>query len=150
VITLKLDKHYLSGVRVDTDGFRMGAKSTGVRARRSIPKKTPDMFGDRRPMPPVVRPAVPAPELLQVAKRCRELHLGLEPVVPVAARNRPMRSSTGSPCSRATVCAPTRNIPWLNALNVDSTFTGPRVELLTQTGCECRRISGSSSRPTRV
>ena len=116
----------------------MGAKSTGVKSTTLDSKKTPDLFGGPPPDAQVVRPAVPAPELLQVAKRLpKNLHLGTSSLsFPGWAGIVYAQQYRVAVLARHGLRAYAQH-PLLNALNVDSTFyRPPSVELLTQQAAE--------------
>jgi uncharacterized protein YecE (DUF72 family) len=94
----------------------------------------PDMFGGPPADAPVVRPAVPSPELLQVAKRLpKNLHLGTSSLsFPGWAGIVYAEQYRVAVLARHGLQAYAQH-PLLNALNVDSTFyRPPSVELLTQ------------------
>ena len=98
------------------------------------PKKTPDMFGGPPPDAQVVRPAVPSPELLRVAKRLpKNLHLGTSSLsFPGWAGIVYAEQYRVAVLARHGLRAYAQH-PLLNALNVDSTFyRPPSVEQLTQ------------------
>jgi uncharacterized protein YecE (DUF72 family) len=94
----------------------------------------PDMFGGPPADAPLVRPAVPSPELLQVAKRLpKNLHLGTSSLsFPGWAGIVYAEQYRVAVLARHGLQAYAQH-PLLNALNVDSTFyRPPSVELLTQ------------------
>jgi uncharacterized protein YecE (DUF72 family) len=102
------------------------------------PKKTPDMFGGPPPDAQVVRPAVPSPELLRVAKRLpKNLHLGTSSLsFPGWAGIVYAEQYRVAVLARHGLRAYAQH-PLLNALNVDSTFyRPPSVEQLTQQAAE--------------
>jgi uncharacterized protein YecE (DUF72 family) len=107
----------------------MGAQSSGVARTRQ-----PDLFGGPPPDVQVVRPAVPTPELLRLAKRLpKDLHLGTSSLsFPGWAGIVYAESYRVPQLARHGLRAYAQH-PLLNALNVDSTFyRPPNVELLTQ------------------
>lgn len=102
------------------------------------PRKQPDMFGGPPGDARVVRPAVPSPELLQVAKRLpKNLHLGTSSLsFPGWAGIVYAEQYRVSVLARHGLRAYAQH-PLLNALNVDSTFyRPPSVEHLTQQAAE--------------
>jgi uncharacterized protein YecE (DUF72 family) len=102
------------------------------------PKKQPDMFGGPPADAQVVRPAVPSPELLRVAKRLpKSLHLGTSSLsFPGWAGIVYAEQYRVSVLARHGLRAYAQH-PLLNALNVDSTFyRPPSVEQLTQPAAE--------------
>ena len=101
-------------------------------------KQQPDMFGGPPADAQVVRPVVPSPELLQVAKRLpKNLHLGTSSLsFPGWAGIVYAEQYRVSVLARHGLRAYAQH-PLLNALNVDSTFyRPPSVELLTQQAAE--------------
>jgi uncharacterized protein YecE (DUF72 family) len=102
------------------------------------PKKQPDMFGGPAADAQVVRPAVPSPELLGVAKRLsKNLHLGTSSLsFPGWAGIVYAEQYRVAVLARHGLRAYAQH-PLLNALNVDSTFyRPPSVESLTQQAAE--------------
>ena len=94
----------------------------------------PDMFGGPPPDATVVRPAVPAPEVLEVARRLpKNLHLGTSSLsFPGWAGIVYAEQYRVAVLARHGLRAYAQH-PLLNALNVDSTFyRPPNIELLTQ------------------
>jgi uncharacterized protein YecE (DUF72 family) len=102
------------------------------------PKKQPDMFGGPAADAQVVRPAVPSPELLGVAKRLpKNLHLGTSSLsFPGWAGIVYAEQYRVAVLARHGLRAYAQH-PLLNALNVDSTFyRPPSVESLAQQTAE--------------
>jgi uncharacterized protein YecE (DUF72 family) len=91
------------------------------------PKNQPDMFGGPPPDALVVRPAVPAPALLQLAQRLpKNLHLGTSSLsFPGWAGIVYAEQYRVSQLARYGLRAYARH-PLLNALNIDSTFYRPQ------------------------
>src|SRR3954469_24698043 len=91
------------------------------------PKNQPDMFGGVPPDALVVRPAAPAPQLVQVAQRVpKNLHLGTSSLsFPGWAGIVYAEQYRVSQLARHGLRAYARH-PLLNALNIDSTFYRPQ------------------------
>lgn len=91
------------------------------------PKNQPDLFGKRPDDTQIVRPAVPSPELLQVAQRLpKNLHLGTSSLsFPGWAGSVYAEQYRVSVLARHGLRAYAQH-PLLNALNIDSTFYRPQ------------------------
>ncbi|MBV8804513.1 MAG: DUF72 domain-containing protein [Sinobacteraceae bacterium] len=101
-------------------------------------KTQPDMFGGPPPDAPIVRPAAPAPELLDLAQRLpKNLHLGTSSLsFPGWAGIVYAEQYKVAVLARYGLRAYAQH-PLLNALNVDSTFYRPPVaEQLAQRAAE--------------
>jgi uncharacterized protein YecE (DUF72 family) len=101
-------------------------------------QETPDVFGGPAPDAQIVRPAVPAPELLRVASRLpKNLHLGTSSLsFPGWAGIVYAEQYRVAVLARHGLRAYAQH-PLLNALNIDSTFyRPPSVEVLTQQAAE--------------
>ncbi len=149
VITLKLDKHYFPAYELTHTAS--GWQRKALRVARTG-QSQPDLFGGPPPDAPLVRPAVPSPELLQVARRLpKNLHLGT--------------SSLSFPGWAGIVYAQQYRVAELarhGLARLCATSHSQRTEcrqyVLQAAECgaavpnrlqRCRRISGLSSRPIR-